>query len=418
MYIPSLSYMSAPGIKAGAFVHSASWASPGNEYTSAAMEWDKYVHHNQKYLAIMAAGNSGAGGIKGTVQNVGKNVISVCATLNRNNGGSNYIADFSSSGWTSDGRRKPDICAPGKDVASAGFDESNKRTCKADSRSGTSMAAPGVAGAALLLRQYFMEGWYPSGTKIPSNSFTPSGSLIRAVIMNSGKVLLGRKEDIYDDDDMTKEVIITNSTEYDEYQGFGLISLLDAVYLMGKSKGIVEVFDKQKLDNTEAFQETFMVGTCEALHTSIMLDFFDVENTSTSCDPCLVNQLHLTVVKDGRTYYPNGLTHPDTINNSQRIRIPTEPGGNLTVHVTASKRNFAPSQKFALVVSGCIGMPAPHASILFSKRLIVLAILLAFILFVLYETIISHYCFRKPTIDVAQNDDEEIHHAQSVPLIS
>ena len=260
------------------------------------------------------------------------------------------------------------------------------------------MAAPGVAGAALLLRQYFMEGWYPSGTKIPSNSFTPSGSLIRAVIMNSGKVLLGRKEEIYDDDDMTKEVIITNSTEYDEYQGFGLISLLDAVYLKGKSKGIVEVFDKQKLDNTEAFQKTFMVGTCEALYTSIMLDYFDVENTSTSCDPCLVNRLHLTVVKDGSTYYPNGLTHPDTINNSQRIRIPTEPGGNLTVHVTASKRNFAPSQKFALVVSGCIGMPAPHASILFSKRLIVLAILLAFILFVLYETVSIYSILRASSL--------------------
>jgi hypothetical protein len=37
---------------------------------------------------------------------------------------------------------------------------------------GTSMAAPIVAGHAALVRQYFMEGWYPSGFRVKYYKFS------------------------------------------------------------------------------------------------------------------------------------------------------------------------------------------------------------------------------------------------------
>lgn len=49
------------------------------------------------------------------------------------------------------------------------------------------MATPGVAGAAALVRQYFMEGFYPSGSKTAKDGFTPSGALLKATLVNSAQ---------------------------------------------------------------------------------------------------------------------------------------------------------------------------------------------------------------------------------------
>lgn len=48
---------------------------------------------------------------------------------------------------------------------------------------GTSMATPIVAGGLLLIRQYFTEGWYPSGAANSSRSYIPSGPLMKAVLL-------------------------------------------------------------------------------------------------------------------------------------------------------------------------------------------------------------------------------------------
>lgn len=45
------------------------------------------------------------------------------------------------------------------------------------------MAAPIVAGSAALVRQYFIEGWYPTGAAVSSSGFIPSGALIKAVLL-------------------------------------------------------------------------------------------------------------------------------------------------------------------------------------------------------------------------------------------
>ena len=62
--------------------------------------------------------------------------------------GDDRIDDSSSRGSTAGGRRKPDIAAPGTDIHSLAFDSDGIL-----SMTGTSMAAPHIAGAAALLRQ-------------------------------------------------------------------------------------------------------------------------------------------------------------------------------------------------------------------------------------------------------------------------
>ena len=167
-------------------IHSASWGSDLNFYTTQSRNFDQYMYDNDDFLIVVAAGNSGHGDAPNTVGSpaTGKNVLTVGAHHNtassrsRMDLGPSYIADFSSRGPTSDGRMKPDIMAPGKAVLSAGARPDEYGECdpsknpgpggKADgvlSLQGTSMATPVVAGTAAIIRQYFEQGYYPTGVK-------------------------------------------------------------------------------------------------------------------------------------------------------------------------------------------------------------------------------------------------------------
>jgi hypothetical protein len=72
------------------------------------------------------------------------------------------LATYSSQGPTVDFRVKPDIVAPGT-VTSARVGAGSANDCGLTTMAGTSMATPVTAGSALLVRQYFTDGFYPSG---------------------------------------------------------------------------------------------------------------------------------------------------------------------------------------------------------------------------------------------------------------
>lgn len=55
------------------------------------------------------------------------------------------------------------------------------------------MATPVVAGSAALLRQYFTDGFWPSGAANPADAFVPSAALLRAVLIG-GAVAIGGVE--------------------------------------------------------------------------------------------------------------------------------------------------------------------------------------------------------------------------------
>ena len=68
-------------------------------------------------------------------------------------------------------------------------------TCGKVDKDGTSMATPIAAGAFTLLRQYFTEGFYPSGEKTSADGFVPSAALLKAVMINGAQALKGFESD-------------------------------------------------------------------------------------------------------------------------------------------------------------------------------------------------------------------------------
>jgi len=137
------------------------------------------------------------------------------------------IASFSSFGPTADGRIKPDIVGPGELVSASSADAADgdhpSETCGKGRKSGTSMATPIIAGHAAIIRQYFMEGFYPTGSATSSNAYTPSGPLIKAIMMGGACDLKGN----------TEQYLPLESSP-SMRQGFGRMCLCSSLKLAGK----------------------------------------------------------------------------------------------------------------------------------------------------------------------------------------
>ena len=90
---------------------------------------------------------------------------------------------------------KPEVVSPGDNIISArpltDADVAGGETCGTEKMSGTSMATPVAAGAMALLRQYFTDGFYPSGTANCHDGFEPSAALMRAVVINGAQTMTG-----------------------------------------------------------------------------------------------------------------------------------------------------------------------------------------------------------------------------------
>ncbi|EFJ23974.1 hypothetical protein SELMODRAFT_442725 [Selaginella moellendorffii] len=231
------------------------------------------------------------------------------------------MTSFSSWGPTLDGRQKPETVAPGDKIVSARSNMGSKEaTCRTLVLSGTSMATPITAGGAALIRQYFMDGFYPTGSKVLAHSRQPSGALVKAILINGAVPLRGLNGN---------GVIIDPPLSFN--QGYGRIDLLHSLFLPGHNK----------LNVTAEEGNPLKTGFGQRYCFSCFPGSEDLKFTLAWYDPpalpaasvILVNDLDLFVIDPSNTKrYGNGGPRPDRMNNVEQVSV-SDPESGLYVAV-------------------------------------------------------------------------------------
>lgn len=337
----------------GARAHNNSWndnenADVQNLYTDASEDVDEFMWNHPDFLIMFGAGNQGyPAGNYGKVGSPGtaKNGMSVGATYYGQY--ANNLADLSSWGPTSDGRIKPDVVFPGQSVHSASGDEDvTTNNCATAGGTGTSYASPGVVGNALLVREYFMEGWYPAGSPVPANAFTPSAAMVKAVLVNSAVSLQW--------DNGGNPITIPSAP-----QGWGRVLLDNALYFAGDARGLwVDEYTGGFTSPTDP-PVTYMLemeDTGEPLE--VTLAWTDFPSTP-AASIHLVNDLDLRVDGPSGGFVGNSFLHGlslsggahDRLNNLEQVLIEDPAPGVYSITISPHAIPSGP-QPFSLVVTG------------------------------------------------------------------
>ncbi|MFO7990788.1 MAG: S8 family serine peptidase [Thermoplasmata archaeon] len=288
-----------------AYIHSNSWgesfgdsayAAHDEAYDKAARDADNTSAGNQPLVIVVAAGNSGSSEQTIGSPSTGKNVIAIgcsqsympdatahgCTDTDVSN--PDLIADFSSRGWATDNRVKPDLCAPGEGTLSTSTPElpssSNLYGLYSEDStyewcSGTSQACPTAAGAASVVVNYY-ESTY---------GVRPSPSMVKALMINSAHDL---------DDTGGNTGTIPNKDE-----GWGLVNLKPIVdspvpYLLKDQESLLTT------GNTDTYTVQYVSGS-EPLKVSLV---WTDKNALDGDSITLKNDLNLEVeAPDGTTIY-------------------------------------------------------------------------------------------------------------------
>lgn len=317
----------------GARIHSDSWGDEDNTYSIIARSVDQFVADHHDFLVLFANGNSGEYG-ESTVGSpaTAKNIISVGAL---NGSEPEDITWFSSKGPTADGRIKPTLSAPGLAVVSA----KNSGTCDTRAMSGTSMATPTLAGASALVREYFTDGYYPTGKATSSDAFTPSAALLKAVMLAGA-------------DDMRGEE--TGGHFPAVGQGFGRAHLANGLPFAGDKRSLTVEDHSAGLETGGSADYLVTVQKGQSLR--VALTWTDPP-AAVGAEKVLVNDLDLIVTGPNGTYHGNVLEagksaladNSDTINVEEVVSLDEAPRGTYYVQVRGTNVPMGP-QAFAVAI--------------------------------------------------------------------
>jgi hypothetical protein len=331
--------------RAGARVHSNSYGAPsGGAYTSDDATADRFLFDHEDMAIFFSAGNSGPGA--NTIGSPGnaKNVVTVGAL---GHGNATTIAGFSSRGPTDDGRTKPDLTAPGSSTISAAGDLSHtSNNCGTKPLSGTSMACPTTAGGAALLRQYFEDGYYPTGSAQAADALAAHAPLVKAVLLNGTLPLPAGG-------------VFGGNTF-----GWGRVFLDNNLAFTGDGRDlrVWNVANTDGLQTGGSASHQVAVGAGQELR--VTLAWSDAE-ASPGAGATLVNNLNLSVTNGATTWLGNVLDatghsqpggSPDAINTVEQVRLGAPAAGTYTVTVSAptvpgNGRAYTNRQGFAVAVS-------------------------------------------------------------------
>lgn len=389
----------------GARISTNSWgANTGGTYTASSQAYDALVRDaqptgstfpvagNQEMVIVFSAGNAGSSASTIGSPASGKNVFTVGAAENEHPFGgadfcgigdtgansANDVISFSSRGPCTDGRRKPDIQAPGTHVSGGVFQASNVSpvsgngvaaacfdadgVCGGPSNnfwplaqqwytasSGTSHSAPAVAGATALLRQYF----------INSALAPPTPAMTKAWLMSSARYMTG---------------VGANDTLPSNSQGMGMVDL-ERAFGMTTSDTVIRDQEAADLFTASGQERVFFVDVADSGQPfRVTLAWTDAPGPTSG--NAYVNNLDLQVTVGGQIYLgnvfsgasstPGGAADPR--NNVESVFLPAGVSGTALVKVIATNIagdgvpnvGGALDQDFALVVANAVpGVAAP-----------------------------------------------------------
>jgi hypothetical protein len=309
-------------------------------------------------LYVFSAGNNGVSGL--TRPKMAKNVIAVGnsenlrADLSSSANNMDDMASSSARGPAADGRIKPDITAPGTVITGSRAGTCGTVTSCFEANhawsSGTSHAAPQVAGVAALFEQYWKSTH--AGTR-------PSVALTKAAILQTGQEMSGNG---------------SSSPVPNGDEGWGRVNMKYMLNTGASMKYVDQSVDLLSPGENAVYAGRIVDGTKPFRATLVWTDPAGVS------DPALVNNLDLAVTIDGTTYRGNnfsgGLTvsggTADTKNNVEQVwRSGHTLNTNVSISVSAAALNGdgiigngdLTDQHFALVVYNFSEEPPTHFNI-------------------------------------------------------
>ena len=344
----------------GARIHSNSWGTPEETYDLEARMVDKFVFEHTDMFITWSAGNGGP--LSGDPHSVGspanaKNLVSlgwvgspsplIPTDQNNVNGQGSY-------GRTPDGRMKPELLnlGEGTSTISDGWPWSDLYRPD-DLIFGTSYGAPATAGMGAMIRQYYAEGYYPTGSPHPASATNVSAALIKALLMASGERCTAGFFDWQGEQQWPN-----NS------QGWGRPLLDNVLYFPGDTKKTISVDHEAGLITGDVVEYDFSVMS-NSVPLRVMLVWSDYPATLGAATG-MVNDLDMVVTDpDGNQYKGNVFSAPfatsqsrtgglaDHENPTEGVHLWSPKAGVYNVKITAFNVPKGP-QPFGLVINADI----------------------------------------------------------------
>ncbi|MBF0695322.1 MAG: S8 family serine peptidase [Flavobacterium sp.] len=304
-------------------------------YTEKSQGLDAIAYEFDSYQAVLAAGNDGDGNFNhltgmGTAKN-GIVVAAISEVPNYTGPSSVNLAGFSNWGPTDDNRIKPDIASKGVGVFSA---TSTSNTAYG-SMNGTSMAAPGVTGALVLVQEHY--------SNVNNGEFMLSAT-VRGLLAHTAD-----EAGAFDGPDSKF--------------GWGLINAKKMAEAI-TNDGTTSIIDERVLSQGGTYSITVSSLGTEPLMATLSWTDPAAGTTSGSTAPRLINNLDIKITKDGQTFYPWKLNNSlsgaairgeNNVDNIEKVEV-NNPTGNYVITIS-HKGNLTnplniPSQKYSLIVTG------------------------------------------------------------------